>query len=69
MREQVAPPGYSHRRGRADHLKFLLVPFAILAFVVFLLVLGAIGLLIAMTVLTALGKVWRLLSGVDRRGS
>ncbi|HEV7614729.1 MAG TPA: hypothetical protein VGO36_00700 [Solirubrobacterales bacterium] len=48
-------------------MKLLLVPFAILAFVLFLLLLGAIGLLISMGVLTLVGKVWRLLSGADRR--
>ena len=41
-------------------MKFLLVPFAILAFVLFLLLLGAIGLVIAMTVLSAFGRIWRL---------
>jgi hypothetical protein len=30
-------------------------------------VLGAIGLLIAMTAIAAAGKAWRLLSGADRR--
>jgi Flp pilus assembly protein TadG len=48
-------------------VKFLLVPFAILAFVLFLLVLGAIGLAIAMTVLAAVGRTWRFVSGADRR--
>ena len=48
-------------------MKFLLVPFAILALILFLLLLGAIGLLIAMTVLTALGRVWRFVSGTGRR--
>ena len=48
-------------------MKLLVIPFAILAFVLFLLVLGAIGLAIAMGVLAALGRVWRFLSGTDRR--
>jgi hypothetical protein len=41
-------------------VKFLLVPFAIVAFVAFLLLLGAIGLVIALGVLSAFGRVWRL---------
>jgi len=41
-------------------VKLLLVPFAIVAFVLFLLMLGAIGLLIAMGVLAVCGRVWRL---------
>jgi hypothetical protein len=30
-------------------------------------VLGAIGLAVAMGVITAVGKVWRFVSGADRR--
>jgi hypothetical protein len=41
-------------------VKFLFVPFAILAFILFLLLLGAIGLVIAMGVLSAFGRIWRL---------
>jgi hypothetical protein len=41
-------------------VKLLFVPFAILAFVLFLLLLGAIGLVISMGVLTVLGRIWRL---------
>jgi hypothetical protein len=41
-------------------VKLLFVPFAILAFVLFLLLLGAIGLLVSMAVLAFFGKVWRL---------
>ena len=41
-------------------MKILFVPFAILAFVLFLLLLGAIGLLISMGVLTFFGRIWRL---------
>ena len=44
-------------------MKVLLVPLAILAFIVFLLLLGAIGLVIALTVIAAVGKVWRLTLG------
>jgi hypothetical protein len=41
-------------------VKFLLVPFAIVAFVLFLLLLGAIGLVVSMGVLAVFGKLWRL---------
>jgi hypothetical protein len=44
-------------------VKLLLIPLAIAAFVVFLLILGAIGLAIAMTVIAAVGKLWRLTLG------
>jgi hypothetical protein len=44
-------------------VKFLLIPFAILAFVIFLLVLGAIGFAVAFAVLAVLGRGWRLISG------
>jgi hypothetical protein len=40
-------------------VKILFVPFAILAFVLFLLVLGAIGLAISMGVLAVCGRIWR----------
>jgi hypothetical protein len=40
-------------------VKILLVPLAILAFIVFLLVLGAIGLAVAMTVITVIGKIFQ----------
>ncbi|HEY8502065.1 MAG TPA: hypothetical protein VIL21_05220 [Solirubrobacterales bacterium] len=48
-------------------MKLLLVPLAILAFVIFLLVLGAIGLAIAFAILYVLGRAWRLLTGVRPR--
>ena len=48
-------------------MKFLLVPFAIAAFVAFLLLLGAIGLAIAMTVLSSIGLLWRFLNRSERR--
>jgi hypothetical protein len=44
-------------------MKLLLIPLAILAFVLFLLVLGAIGLGIAFGVLYVFGSLWRLLTG------
>jgi hypothetical protein len=51
-------------------VKVLLIPLAILAFLVFLIILGAIGLGIAFAILAALGKIWRLISrGGSRRRS
>ena len=44
-------------------MKFLLVPLAILAFVLFLLVLGAIGLAISFAVIYVFSRAWRLVSG------
>jgi hypothetical protein len=53
-------------------LKVLLIPIVIVAFIVFLIVLGAIGLGVSFIVLAALGKIWRMISGagrvVSRRG-
>jgi hypothetical protein len=47
-------------------VKLLLVPLAILAFVCFLLLLGAIGLAIAFAVLYVFGRAWRLITGGPR---
>jgi len=44
-------------------VKLLLIPFVVIAFVVFLLVLGAIGFAVAFAVLAVLGRGWRLVSG------
>jgi len=44
-------------------VKLLLVPLAIVAFVLFLLVLGAIGLAISFAVIYVVGGAWRLVSG------
>jgi len=44
-------------------VKLLLIPFAVIAFVIFLLVLGAIGFAVAFAVLAVLGRGWRLVSG------
>jgi hypothetical protein len=44
-------------------VKVLLIPLAILAFVVFLLVLGAIGLGIAFGILYVLGAIARFFTG------
>jgi hypothetical protein len=53
-------------------LKVLLIPVAIVAFIVFLIVLGAIGLGAAFIILAVLGKIWRLITAparaVSRRG-
>jgi Flp pilus assembly protein TadG len=47
-------------------VKLLLIPFAIVAFILFLLLLGAIGFAVAFTVLAVFGRAWRL---VFRRGT
>jgi uncharacterized membrane protein YedE/YeeE len=44
-------------------VKFLLIPLAIIAFVLFLLVLGAIGLAISFAVIYVVGGAWRLVTG------
>ena len=53
-------------------MKILLIPMAIVAFIVFLIVLGAIGLGVSFIILATLGKIWRLITGagrvVSRRG-
>jgi hypothetical protein len=46
--------------------KLLLVPIAIIAFIIFLIVLGAIGLGVSFIILATLGKIWRLISGAGR---
>jgi hypothetical protein len=46
--------------------KLLLIPIAIVAFIVFLIVLGAIGLGVSFILLAMLGKIWRLISGAGR---
>ncbi len=43
-------------------VKVLLIPLAILAFLLFLIILGAIGLGIAFLILAIVGKFWRLIS-------
>ena len=53
-------------------LKVLLIPVAIVAFIVFIIVLGAIGLGIAFIILATVGKIWRtigiVLRVISRRG-
>jgi hypothetical protein len=41
-------------------VKLLLVPFAILAFILLVIVLGAIGLGVAFAVIYVFGRIWRL---------
>jgi hypothetical protein len=41
-------------------VKLLFVPLAVVAFVLFLLLLGAIGLVISMGVLVFFGRIWRV---------
>ena len=50
-------------------MKFLLIPFAIVAFILFLLVLGAIGLVVSLGVLWVFGRIWRLVMRTDRARS
>ena len=48
-------------------MKVLLIPLAGIFFVLFLLVLGAIGLAVAMGVISVVGKIGSLLTGRGRR--
>ena len=50
-------------------VKVLLIPFAVVAFILFLLLLGAIGLTIALGVLWVCGRAWRLVSRGGRARS
>jgi hypothetical protein len=47
-------------------VKVLLLPLVIAAFVLFLLVLGAIGFAVAFAILAAFGRLWRLVSRSGR---
>ena len=47
-------------------MKVLLIPVAIVAFIVFIIVLGAIGLGVSFIVLALLGRLWRLISWPGR---
>ncbi|HEX8752395.1 MAG TPA: hypothetical protein VF731_03170 [Solirubrobacterales bacterium] len=49
-------------------VKILLIPLAIVAFVVFLIVLGAIGLGVAFAVIAIVNRLWRALRWVGRLG-
>jgi Flp pilus assembly protein TadB len=48
-------------------MKILFVPLVVVAFILFLIVLGAIGLGIAFLLIAIVGKIWRVLSRADRR--
>jgi len=48
-------------------VKLLLIPLGIAAFVLFVLVLGALALVVSMTVLSGVGRLWRVLSGSSGR--
>ncbi len=48
--------------GKSKGVKVLLIPFVIVLFVLFLLLLGAIGLAVSMAVLSVFGRLWRLLN-------
>jgi hypothetical protein len=50
-------------------LKVLLIPVAIVAFIVFIIVLGAIGLGVAFLVIATIGKFFKLLGAGGRRVS
>ena len=47
-------------------VKVLLIPIAIVAFILFLLAIGAFGLLVSMAVISVFGQVWRGISGGGR---
>jgi hypothetical protein len=47
-------------------MKVLLIPVAILAFIIFLIVLGAIGLGVSFVVIAVVGRIWRLISWPGR---
>ena len=50
-------------------MKVLLIPIAIIAFIVFIIVLGAIGLGVAFLVIATIGKFFSLLGAGGRRVS
>jgi hypothetical protein len=50
-------------------LKVLLIPIAIVAFIVFIIVLGAIGLGVAFIVIATVGKFFSLIGAGGRRVS
>jgi Trk-type K+ transport system membrane component len=47
-------------------VKLLLLPLVIVAFIAFLLILGAIGFAVAFAILATFGRLWRLLSRSGR---
>jgi hypothetical protein len=50
-------------------VKILFVPIVVIAFLVFLLVLGAIGFAVSFAVLAVIGRAWRLVAGGRSRGA
>jgi hypothetical protein len=48
-------------------VKILLVPLAVIAFIVFLIVLGAIGLGLAFVFISIVRWIWRFASRADHR--
>lgn len=48
-------------------MKILLIPVAIIAFIIFLIVLGAIGLGVAFVMISIVRWIWRFVSRADRR--
>ncbi|HET7444726.1 MAG TPA: hypothetical protein VFJ57_08720 [Solirubrobacterales bacterium] len=48
-------------------MKVLLIPVAIIAFIVFLIVLGAIGLGIAFVLISIVRGIWRFVTRSERR--
>jgi hypothetical protein len=50
-------------------VKVLLIPIAIVAFIVFIIVLGAIGLGVAFLVIATIGKFFSLIGAGGRRVS
>lgn len=47
-------------------MKILLIPLAGLALLLFVLLVGAIGLFVSLAVISILGQLWRLFSGAIR---
>lgn len=48
-------------------MKILLIPLAIVAFIVFLIVLGAIGLGVAFVIISVVRGTWRFITRAERR--
>lgn len=48
-------------------MKILLIPLAILAFIIFLVVLGAIGLGVAFVIISIVRGIWRFVSRAEHR--
>jgi len=44
-------------------VKYLIIPLAALLVLAFLVLLGAIGFAVAFTVISVVGRIWRLLTG------